>query len=102
MTESEREELNQLSKDIQYRWSLNARDKQIIPEGDAFDIWLMLMGRGAGKTRTGSETTRIMSDRVPLIHLVGRTAADARDVMVEGPSGILAVHPPWNKPKYEP
>lgn len=42
------------------------------------------------------------SDQVPIIHLVARTATDMRDTMVEGPAGILAVHPAHNRPKYEP
>ncbi len=38
----------------------------------------------------------------PIIHLVGRTAADVRDVMIAGPAGILACSPPWFRPKYQP
>ena len=56
-------------------------------------FWLILAGRGWGKTRTGAEFIRdeVMAGRMRRVALVGRTAADVRDVMIEGPSGILAV-----------
>lgn len=65
---------------------------------------MVLAGRGFGKTRTGAEWVRdqVESGRCKRIALVAATAADARDVMVEGESGILACCPPWNKPLYEP
>jgi len=87
---------------LQYDWeSIYARDKQILPLGGWF-VWLLLAGRGFGKTRTGAETMRIWKDNFPIIHLVGETAADARDVMIEGESGILATSPPHDRPLYEP
>jgi len=63
-----------------------------------------MAGRGFGKTRVGSEVVRarVQSGEWGRIHLIGQTAADARDVMVEGDSGILACSPPWFYPKYEP
>jgi phage terminase large subunit-like protein len=72
--------------------------------------WLVLAGRGFGKTRTGSEWVRsIVCGSTPLaagthsrIALVAETAADARDVLVEGGSGLLAVHPKEFRPAYEP
>jgi phage terminase large subunit-like protein len=78
---------------------INARDKQQLPEGN-WTYWLIKAGRGFGKTRTGAETIRIWKDKYPLIHLVGATAGDVRDIMVEGESGILNVSPPWDKPQY--
>lgn len=65
---------------------------------------MILSGRGFGKTRTGAETCRELVELglARRIALIGRTAADVRDVMVEGESGILAISPPWNRPKYEP
>ncbi len=42
------------------------------------------------------------ADTYGRIHLIGPTAADVRDVMVEGESGLLAISPPWNRPDYEP
>lgn len=44
----------------------------------------------------------VEAERAGRVALIAPTAADARDVMVEGESGILAVSPPWNRPKYEP
>ena len=65
--------------------------------------WLVLAGRGFGKTRTGAETVRAWVDTgYRLIHLVGATAADARDVMVQGESGLLNCFPPKQRPVYEP
>jgi phage terminase large subunit-like protein len=87
-----------------YDWQgLWARESQLPPPG-AWFVWLLLAGRGFGKSRTGAEYIR---DRVEhhgarRIALVGPTAADVRDVMVEGESGLLAVCPPWNRPVYEP
>lgn len=73
-------------------------------------VWLVLGGRGAGKTRTGAEWVRGMALGLPgfqepgagRIALVGETFADARDVMIEGPSGILAVHGPPERPTWSP
>ena len=87
-----------------YDWEgMWARDSQLLPAGEWF-TWLILAGRGFGKTRTGAETIRYLveSGQAKRIALVAPTSADARDTMVEGESGILAVCPPWAKPKYEP
>lgn len=80
-----------------------ARDKQMLPDG-VWSTWMILAGRGFGKTRTGAETIRywVETGQGKRIALVARTAADVRDVMVEGESGLLAICPPWNKPVYEP
>lgn len=76
---------------------------QLPPEGD-WRIWLLLGGRGAGKTRAGSEwvTGRVVGGHARRVALVGPTAADVRDVMVEGESGILACAPAGFRPEYEP
>ncbi len=86
-----------------FDWSFWARPSQLAPEGD-WVIWLIQAGRGFGKTRTGAEWVRgeIQSGRRGRMALVARTAADTRDVMVEGESGLLAISPPWFRPKYEP
>jgi phage terminase large subunit-like protein len=67
-------------------------------------VWLIQAGRGFGKTRTGAEWVRALAESATIgrIHLVARTAADVRDTMVEGESGILACSPPWFRPKYFP
>lgn len=84
-----------------YDWSFWARGKQIAPADDWL-IWLILTGRGWGKTRTGAETVRgyAESGKVARIALVAATAADYRDVMLEGDSGLLAVSPPQFRPEW--
>lgn len=86
-----------------YDWSVWARDKQLPPDGP-WRVWLVLAGRGFGKTRTGAEWVRagVEAGRLGRIALVGETAADVRDVMVEGESGLLAASPPWSRPRYAP
>ena len=88
---------------LRYIWRLHARKNQLPPEGDWL-TWLVLTGRGWGKTRVMSEWIRgrIESGEARRIALVGRTPADARDVMVEGESGLLSVFPPDQRPDYEP
>lgn len=84
-------------------WRGLARPSQLAPDG-TWTIWLLLAGRGFGKTRTGAEWVRERVERgiAKRIALVAPTAADARDVMAEGESGILATSPSWNRPIYEP
>jgi len=86
-----------------YTWEFWARDKQLEPK-DAWYIWLILSGRGFGKTRVGSEMVRKWAfEGYTPIALIGQTKADARDTMVEiGDSSILKVSPPWFTPVYEP
>jgi phage terminase large subunit-like protein len=88
---------------LPFLWPLWARPEQLEPEGD-WTVWLCLWGRGAGKTRTGAEWVRgqVARGAAKRIALVGRTATDVRDVMVEGKSGLLSVCPPEERPKYEP
>lgn len=61
----------------------------------------MLAGRGFGKTRTGAELVRQWIKRYPLVNLIGATADDARDIMIEGESGILAICPKDERPEYK-
>lgn len=90
---------------LPYAWtSLWARPNQLMPTGQ-WDTWFIRGGRGYGKTRTGAEGVRrrVMSGQSRAVTIIGPTAADARDVMIEGPdSGLLAVHPPDVRPIYEP
>lgn len=90
---------------LEYSWrGFWARPKQIAPDWKWL-YWLILAGRGFGKTRIGSEWVieRAMKGRRgERGALVAETASDARDVMVEGESGIIACSPPWFRPKYEP
>lgn len=80
-----------------------ARPSQVQPAGD-WVHWLILSGRGWGKTKTGAETVREWArEKLPApIHLISPTAADIRKVMIEGPSGILSCYPAGEQPLYEP
>lgn len=88
-----------LLNERRYRWRLHARPDQLVPDGDWL-VWLILAGRGWGKTRTGAETVRSWVQDAPLVNLIGATADDARDIMIEGESGILAVCPRAERPRY--
>ena len=87
---------------LRYDWSLNRRPAQMIPEGmgEKYRAWILRAGRGFGKTRTGAETTRMMIEKVERIALIAPTAADIRDVMIEGESGLMSVFPPDQRPVY--
>lgn len=84
-------------------WRFWADPRQLPPPGN-WRVWLMLAGRGFGKTRTGAEWVRARAegDGRLRIALVGATAAEARRVMVEGESGLLAIAPAATRPKWEP
>jgi phage terminase large subunit-like protein len=94
---------SQLADALAGDWSLVARPNQLPPPGN-WSIWLLLSGRGFGKTRTLSEfaNAEATSGRAKRIAIVGSTAGDCRDVLVEGESGILATSPAWCRPVYEP
>jgi predicted phage terminase large subunit-like protein len=93
---------SRLAETLAASWRMKARPEQIAPQGD-WEVWLLLAGRGFGKTRTGSEWVHEQVNAgCSRIALVAATAADARDVMVEGESGILATAPNWNRPDYQP
>jgi predicted phage terminase large subunit-like protein len=68
-----------------------------------WSVWVLLAGRGFGKTRVGAELVRHMveTEQAKRIAIIAPTAADARDVAVEGESGLVTISPPWNKPLYE-
>jgi phage terminase large subunit-like protein len=83
-------------------WYMQRRQKQLWP-GGRWSSWLLLAGRGFGKTRSGAEWVKawVEEARARRIALVGPTAADTRDVMVEGESGILAVSRREFRPVFE-
>ena len=89
--------------ELRYAWPLHARESQLPPDGD-WDTWLILAGRGFGKTRTGAEWVRdqVESKAAHRIALVARALDEAQSVMIEGESGILNISPHWNMPTYEP
>jgi len=125
------EDLNELTREelefIAHDWEIWARDEQLAPpiEPRCWRVWLALGGRGSGKTRAGAEWVRSIAcgaDTVPSaaagsteesrrgqtknqparIALVGKTLGDVRNVMVEGQSGLLAIHPAHERPEFEP
>lgn len=91
------------AEDLPYAWWFWARDAQQPPPGDWL-TWVCRAGRGYGKTRTGAEETRRRAHQglARRISLIGATAGDVRDVMIEGESGLLAVHPRHWQPDYQP
>lgn len=84
-------------------WSWWARQEQAPPDGD-WTTWLLIGGRGSGKTRAGAEWIRLMAlsdPPVSPIALVGETMTEARAVMVEGVSGLLAIHREDERPLFD-
>jgi len=84
-------------------WPLWARASQLPPPGD-WRVWLIMAGRGFGKTRAGAEWVRMIAERdhSARIALVASSLHEARSVMVEGESGLMAVSPLHLRPRYEP
>ena len=86
------------------RWTFRAHPGQIPPKDRQWSVYLMRSGRGGGKTRAGSEwVLQRVRDGYRSIALVGKTAADVRDTMIElGESSIMKVARPHERPLYEP
>lgn len=86
-----------------YLWPFWARPAQMWPAGD-WQTWLLLAGRGFGKTRCIVEWARHQAEAMPGSRgaIVGATAGDVRDILVDGESGFLNISPPWFMPHYEP
>jgi phage terminase large subunit-like protein len=84
-------------------WACRARPNQLPPPGD-WPVWLVMAGRGFGKTRLGAEWVRRIAehDGSAAIALVGATLHEARSIMVEGPSGLLAIAPDARRPRWLP
>jgi phage terminase large subunit-like protein len=85
-------------------WRCMARPSQLISEATWWTLQLWLAGRGWGKTLALTQNARaeIEAGRAGYVAAVGTTAADCRDILVEGPCGFLAIAPNWNRPQYEP
>ena len=95
-------------------WEVFAHDHQappdLAPNGKPWHTWLMIGGRGAGKTRAGAEWVRAQAlglppfatEKAARIALVGETEHDVREVMIEGVSGLLAVHGWHERPVWQP
>ena len=88
---------------LRHSWLLWAHEGQLAPAGDWLG-WLILAGRGFGKTRAGAEWVRALAEADPeaRIALVGASLGEARSVMVEGGSGLIAIAPDDKRPKFEP
>jgi phage terminase large subunit-like protein len=113
-----KQDLSELSEEqlsqILLCWPLWARPDQLPPEetaeGEPWRVWLVMGGRGAGKTRAGAEWVRakalglapLATTTAQRIALVGETLADVRRVMIEGVSGLLNVHMANERPRFEP
>ncbi len=97
-----------------HEWQIWARDDQLPPPFSKnhpnWHVWLLLGGRGAGKTRAGAEWVRSMalgispiaSEPAKRIALIGQTLGDVRRTMIEGTSGLMEIHPPHERPNFEP
>jgi phage terminase large subunit-like protein len=82
-----------------YNFDIWAWPHQVPPDGD-WTTWLLMGGRGAGKTRAGAEwVRRLATEGVTPIALVGENMTQAETVMVKGPGGILVAHPPGERPR---
>lgn len=90
----------EMEKILPWRWDFLARPSQLPPPGN-WKYWIIKAGRGFGKSRTGAELVREWVKQVPLVNLAGATTDDARDIMIEGESGILAICPSWERPVYK-
>lgn len=104
MPEAERAQIlasltEEQAKDLLWDWRAWARPNQLAPEGDWL-TWLVLAGRGFGKTRCGAEWIReeVNAKRANRIALIAETQKDLEDVMVFGDSGLASVFPRHQKP----
>ncbi|MEE4288050.1 MAG: terminase family protein, partial [Erythrobacter sp.] len=88
--------------EFEHHWHLQARPSQLAPAGQ-WRIWMVLAGRGFGKTRAGAEWVRAIAERQPeaRIALVSASLGEARSVMIEGESGIISCFPPEERPVFE-
>ncbi|OKL43207.1 ATP-binding protein [Pseudovibrio exalbescens] len=96
---------------LQHEWSAFAHPHQLPPKGQ-WHTWLIMGGRGCGKTRAGAEWVRALATGKPWagqpelpagagqIALVGQTYHDVREVMVEGVSGVMNIHPRHERPAW--
>jgi len=89
--------------DILYDWSWHSRPNQRPPAefvAGQKTTWLVVAGRGFGKTRCGAEWVRSRIKTSEFVNIIGATASDARDIQIEGESGILRICPPDERPVY--
>lgn len=106
MAESAGVSLDQLAEALLHDWEFHGRPEQQAPPG-MWKIWLVMTGRRWGKTRTASEWVHKRVNNLPKSAgstggLLQRTSSDLRDIMIEGPSGLLATAKPGYPVKHEP
>ena len=99
--------------ELNRRFRVHCHDHQLPPEignnGEPWTTWLLIGGRGAGKTRAGAEWVKSLANAPRQdgetdrrIALIGQTEHETREVMIEGVSGLLAVHPRHARPLWSP
>lgn len=94
--------LEDIKAELAYTWEgWFARPTQLEPVGDWL-YWLLKAGRGYGKTRIGAEWTRKKARSCRRLHLIAPTAADYRDVMINGESGLMEISPRHERPVFYP
>jgi phage terminase large subunit-like protein len=94
LTQSQREALV-------WDWDFWSRPEQKAPS--SFSTWVIVTGRGTGKSRTLTEWLRRKGPAHREGLIIGANPRDVRDVLLEGKrSGILQICPPWERPVYEP
>lgn len=96
-----------MARGTEHDWVRNAHGYQLAPDETLVDwtVWLLLGGRGAGKTRAGAEWVRAFvgaAQKPARIALVSETYADGREVMIDGQSGLSHIGPGELRPAYEP
>lgn len=87
---------------LKQNWQFWGRPEQQLPDYESWDVLLCLAGRGSGKTRLAAEGVHEWAKEPIHIALIGETAAEVRDVMIEGPSGLVATQKAWNPIEYQP
>lgn len=90
---------------LKHHWPFWARPEQLPPSDHEFATWLVLAGRGFGKTRVGAEQVHAWAEELGgdgRIALVGKDPGDVRKTMIEGESGLMACASPWFTPAYSP
>lgn len=85
---------------LKFDWNWWSRPAQLAPAGD-WKVLLIQAGRGFGKTRSSVEWLRQCKRYCQRMAIIAETAADARDVLIDGPSGLRGNAPPWDRPEFE-
>jgi len=92
----------ELLRRLRHDWKLWARDDQLPPTNDEWLVWMLMAGRGSGKTRAGAEYAREKAESHPKwrVGVIAPTHGDCRDICFEGESGLMEIIPPGNIEHY--